>query len=779
MKQELHYTPLSPYEIRVIRLFTEADHPGHATGRVHCSILHVPLKDSHLVESSKNVTRGVSRTWPVTVDDAFDEHSDLSHSPNFDQLFKHDLLERCFPLVRLPEWLRLRTQTPKCLRRKKAEPMPARWSPDQHTKYGPPWRYTWGDFVALSYVWGDSSDKREIFVDGIPVLVTASLEAALRELRNHVRIQQGFLIWADALCINQDDLDERAAQVARMQEIYRAAWQVVIWLGPEQHHSDLAILALRYMSLQLQQRGELSIFYRRVQLFVVRLPFWQWKHNHTTLNIRKDALEAIYYFLDRPYWRRLWILQEVALGATNSPVLYGNSSIRLEDVFNALQFMKGDGAALGQYIAMSARGQGEIAKRWDNTAGGTHGISEKLWERPLAIASLQGSNGEFSTIKSEIYDVLLLASEANAADERDRVYGILGLPQVARKVRLVPDYNRPVSETFTLFSASLYLSRNLNGLRLVNSPVPAKGTRYWKSAHFSRPRAPKLVHRHRVVHPGCKHGLPSWVICWSCPRNPAEPLRNVRPVPASLFINPPSISGNILTVRGVIFDTIGTLSAFHATESENSYPWNSPDPPSSPYGSRDATREALARTLTINVKGGEDPGLDPASAILHWKLWSTGIADLNNSLFGLKDFYYRNKKLQLFKAWSLESLISPSQSTMFQQLHAFAHNTPRFFHITAAHREALSSAMRLLRWRRLITTSTGYLGLVPAATRADDVIVLVPGCDTPLVLRAIVDMGGEVKFSVVGEAYVHWVTEDEADRRLVEVGDTMASISIC
>ncbi|KAI0970660.1 HET-domain-containing protein [Xylaria arbuscula] len=679
--QELHYNPLNPYEIRVIRLFTEADHPVHATGPVHCHILHVPLEDSYLVSSS-NATTGLSRTWPVKVDNAFDEQSKFPGPPDYKQLFEHDLWERCFPFARTPEFPHLKM--PERFRRTKAELMATKWPRDQNIKHDRTWRYAWGDFVALSYVWGDPSVKSEILVDGIPVSVTASLEAALRELRNHVRIQEGFLIWADALCINQEDLDERAAQVARMKDIYRAAWQVVIWLGPEQHDSDLAIVALRYMSLQLQQKGDMSLFYRRVQFNLVHLPIWQWRHDHTTLNIQKDALEAIYHLLTRPYWRRLWIIQEVALGATNSPVLCGHSSIRLIDISNVLH-------------------------SWDNTIGDTHQISEKLWERPLAIASLQGPDGQFSTTKSDIYDMLVLVSEANASDERDRVYGMLSLPQVAQKVQLIPDYNRTASETFVLFSANLYLSRNLNGLRLVNSAVPAIGTRYLKSIHFSRPRKPKFIHRHRVVHPGCNHDLPSWAICWSCPRNPAEPLKNVGSGSRFTSTDSPSISGNILTIQGVIFDTISTLSAFHPTESNISYPWNVSNPPSSPYGSHDATREALARTLTGNFEGSEDHGLDPYRAILDWGLWSSSIQGQIKNLFGLQNFYYRNKTLQLFRTWFLESLISPSEGTAPQLV-------PRTR--TATHREVVSGAMRLLRWRRLVTTSSGYLGLVPATTRA-------------------------------------------------------------
>ncbi|KAI1300598.1 HET-domain-containing protein [Xylaria venustula] len=762
--QELHYYPLNPFEIRVIRLFTEADHPAHATGPVHCNVLHVPLEDSYLASNS-NATRGLSRTWPVKVGDASDERPTSPKPPDYEQLFEHDLWERWFPFARSPEFPHL--QMPESLRRTKTERIAKRWPRDQDIKHDHPWRYTWGDFVALSYVWGDPTAKREVFVDGIPVPVTANLEAALRELRYHVRIQEGFLVWADALCINQKDLDERAVQVAKMKDIYRAAWQVVIWLGPERQNSDLAMVALRYMSLQLQQEGDMSIFYRRVQLNVVSLPFWQWRHSHTTLNIQKDVLEAIYHLLTRPYWRRLWIIQEVALGATNSPVLCGHSSIRLIDIFNALQFIKRDAAALGQFIIMSARGWHKFVKRWDNTLGDTHQISEKLWERPLAIASLQGPDGQLSAMKNDIYDKLLLVSEANASDERDRVYGILSLPQVAQKVQLVPDYNRTASETFTLFSANLYLGCNLNGLRLVNSAVLAIGTRYLKSIHFSRPRTPKFIHRHRVVHPGCNHDLPSWVICWSCPRNPAEPLNNMGPVSRFVSTNPPFISDNILTVQGVIFDTIAALSAFHPTETDTSYPWNVLNPPISPYGSRDATREALARILTGNFDGSEDHGLDPYRAILDWRLWSSGIQGHIKNLFGLQNFYYRNKTLQLFREWSLERLIRPPRDT-----------APRLVPKTETHREVVSGAMRLLRWRRLVTTSNGYLGLVPAAARAGDVIVLVPHCDTPLVFRTIANKEDNTKFSVVGEARIQWVTEDEMDRRFNEAGDAMGNISI-
>ncbi|KAI4860667.1 HET-domain-containing protein [Hypoxylon rubiginosum] len=778
MGQKLQYNPLLNHDIRVIQLLTQADHPDHGTGPVHCKIVHVSLDNAHLVDDGRSATKGSNRVWPVSVndaDDALDGEPETSHPMGFGSLFERSLAERLFPITRIPEvpylerpnWLKGKT------RKMEYQHLAIAWDPSQDPEADLPWRYTWGDFVALSYVWGDQSIRREIYVNDVPVSVTASLESALRELRNHSRIQQGFYIWVDALCINQEDLDERSAQVGRMKDIYHKAWHVVIWLGPEENRSSLAMLALRYMSLHAKQGDVLSKLYKRVEFYVVRLPFMQWKHAHTSLRIRKAVLNAIYHLLARSYWRRLWIIQEVVLGSRKSPVLCGGSSILLKDIFDSLQVMKEDGDALGQYVIFSARGTGQ--QRWNVMGDDTYEISEKLWDRPVAITALQSLETNLSTPNRGVYDALLLSREANATDQRDHVYGILGLPQIANNIELLPDYNIAATKTFILFSARLLASGDVNSLRLVNSPVPRVGSRYFKSRHFSRPRAPKFIHGHRIVHRGCEHDLPSWVICWSCPRNPVQPFLN-RPstlplFPSSFPATAPQITNdNLLTVKGILFDTITTLSAFHATESEKSYPHNDPDPPPSPYGSRAETREALARTLL-----GNDPDVPDPGVVLHPTLWSTGIMGVDDNVFGLKDFYYRNRALRLFDGWpSLDSFIRDPESEarpISRRVHDTASTAPRFLHVTAAHREALAAAMRRLGWRRLVATRSGYLGLVPAATEAGDVVAVLAGCDAPLVLRPVGPEEEEAegkrgRFSVVGEAYVHWVTGRELHQRL-------------
>ncbi|KAI2470061.1 HET-domain-containing protein [Annulohypoxylon bovei var. microspora] len=772
MEQKLHYSPLLNDDIRVIQLLTQVDDPVHADGPVHCKIVHVSLDGSHRVDSTRTAIKGSDSVWPVTV--GVESESQASQPAGYDVLFERSLAERIFPFLRLPEVPFFETpdflkSTPK----PKSQHRAPAWDPSNDPEADLPWRYTWGDFCALSYVWGDQSIRREIYVNDVPMSVTASLESALRELRNHKRIQQGFFVWVDALCINQEDLDERSTQVGRMKEIYHTAWHVVIWLGPEDRSSNLAMLALRYMSLESERGDVLSKLYQRVEFYIVRLPFMQWKHEHTKLLIRKDVLNAIHHLLARSYWRRLWIIQEVVLGSRNSPVLCGSSSILLRDIFKSLQVMKSDGDALGQYIIMSARGNGNLKEKW-NLKGDTYEVSEKLWERPVAMAALQALDTNLATTNRGVYDALLLSREAKATDERDRVYGILGLPHLARIVQIHPDYNRTAPETFTLFSARLHSSGNLNGLRLVNSPVPSIGTRYLKSSHFSRPRKPRLIHGHRTIHRGCEHGLPSWVICWSCPRNPAQPfLHRSSSLPAFSSFTPAAahvMDDRLLTARGFVFEEIACLSAFHATETSAAYPHSAHDPPPSPYGARSATRAALARLLTGNDPEIPDPGL-----LLHPRIWDTGLMGVDQSVFGMKDFFFRNRALRLWDAWSVDALIRDPAAPSASRVRQSASTAPRILRITSGHRDALNMAMRLLAWRRLVTTQSGYMGLVPAATQAGDVVAVLVGCDAPLVLRPEF----EGRYSIVGEAYMQWVTGEELYQRLDKGSCTMEDICIC
>ena len=97
-------------------------------------------------------------------------------------------------------------------------------------------------YEALSYVWGSRQDLKTISIDKDCLQVTPNLHMALMRLRDRF-IER--VIWIDAICINQEDIQERSAQVQRMARIYGKANRVIVWLGPEADQSDEAFNAIR------------------------------------------------------------------------------------------------------------------------------------------------------------------------------------------------------------------------------------------------------------------------------------------------------------------------------------------------------------------------------------------------------------------------------------------------------------------------------------------------------------------------------------------------------
>lgn len=85
-------------------------------------------------------------------------------------------------------------------------------------------------YEALSYVWGDTNNMRTIMCSDGTVQITVSLYSALWHLRYHDHQR---ILWADGLCINQKDIEERTQQVRVMAKIYSYAEQVLVWLGGE------------------------------------------------------------------------------------------------------------------------------------------------------------------------------------------------------------------------------------------------------------------------------------------------------------------------------------------------------------------------------------------------------------------------------------------------------------------------------------------------------------------------------------------------------------------
>jgi hypothetical protein len=94
---------------------------------------------------------------------------------------------------------------------------------------------------AVSYVWGRRVRDTPIVCNGKILKITKSLHSALRRirLRNSSRC-----VWADAVCINQDDNEERGYQVGQMLNIYQEASQTLIWLGGDPQMDAISVFLL-------------------------------------------------------------------------------------------------------------------------------------------------------------------------------------------------------------------------------------------------------------------------------------------------------------------------------------------------------------------------------------------------------------------------------------------------------------------------------------------------------------------------------------------------------
>jgi hypothetical protein len=84
-------------------------------------------------------------------------------------------------------------------------------------------------YIAVSYVWGDPNVKSSILVDGQRLGITSSLDSALRHIRDGERALH---VWADGVCIDQNDTEDRNLQVSQMGSIYSAAQHTIIFLVP-------------------------------------------------------------------------------------------------------------------------------------------------------------------------------------------------------------------------------------------------------------------------------------------------------------------------------------------------------------------------------------------------------------------------------------------------------------------------------------------------------------------------------------------------------------------
>ena len=152
-------------------------------------------------------------------------------------------------------------------------------------------------YEALSWNWGPPKvSSINIYEKGRKYRkeVRPNLVEGLKALR---RQDEDRNLWIDAVCINQDNEDEKNHQVQMMAEIYSRAQRVCIWLGGGDESSRIALRFIKKEVLQLRNFDELCDSEEASK---------KWK--------------ALLDLMQRPWFSRRWVVQEIALA--RSAVIY-------------------------------------------------------------------------------------------------------------------------------------------------------------------------------------------------------------------------------------------------------------------------------------------------------------------------------------------------------------------------------------------------------------------------------------------------------------------------
>lgn len=270
-------------------------------------------------------------------------------------------------------------------------------------------------YEALSYVWGDPSIRISILLDEHPFRVTQNLGLALRFLRLPADDRT---LWIDAICVNQDDLDERSAQVLLMKNIYRDAHQVVSWLGNEDEN---AAYAGRFISEAIDQ--DFSIEWLKTQLLE------NGDMREVLLRLGLHLSEEM-----QSYWGRLWITQEIAF-AQDGILQCGDSIIPYWAVQRFIQMLIPNPMHHDEF-------RQEVLSQ-----SGTQGVNT------LSVVLHKIKLNEVSTKLvpgMPLLDLLWKNRWKLASDPKDKVFGLLGLSDLSSSTHpgLEIDYNRTMRDVY-------------------------------------------------------------------------------------------------------------------------------------------------------------------------------------------------------------------------------------------------------------------------------------------------------------------------------------------
>ncbi|CAD6441537.1 6927b832-dcdc-49a2-bc78-ac94e166f114-CDS [Sclerotinia trifoliorum] len=314
-------------------------------------------------------------------------------------------------------------------------------------------------YSALSYTWGGTNKSCEITVDNTTINVTANLYSALMHLRLEDKDR---ILWIDAICINQDNVQEKIHQICQMDAIYRAAEEVIVWLGNGTKETDfimnsMVLLQEFCLNHPADWRGAAKVWLQYQQSLTREY------HQRSRIGIRE--------LLGRPWFRRIWIVQEIA-NARLATVYCGRFSVSTR-IFAQFPVLV---RTISNYCSVPLEVPGHCQSVLDIMPGLSR--KESWW----------GGGRELHTL-------LVKFRKSEATDDRDMIYALLNISSDARGSDILnPKCDKPLQQvihetvsfiihekyshsTYSKNDASLYefldwtLSTFLDNLEELNSVI--------------------------------------------------------------------------------------------------------------------------------------------------------------------------------------------------------------------------------------------------------------------------------------------------------------------
>jgi hypothetical protein len=171
-------------------------------------------------------------------------------------------------------------------------------------------------FETLSYVWGSQDESFPIVCNEKLFWVHHNLHTALPYLARRANVNEILPIWIDAICINQNDDEEKIVQIRSMHQIYRRAFRMWIWLGIAEHQ-DCILEAISTLSW-LKQLDEDPTNRARKR-----------GSSPEMFHLDPSVHKAVMHLIANPWYRRLWVIQEFVL-SSHAVALCGEHKVPID-----------------------------------------------------------------------------------------------------------------------------------------------------------------------------------------------------------------------------------------------------------------------------------------------------------------------------------------------------------------------------------------------------------------------------------------------------------------